>query len=83
MDAAKGVSQGCCISSILFNLYGEWLAKFHLQAPLERDNGSIYTGWNGKLQNRRQSNMKYADNLMLLAKEEETQQDMLNRLMGK
>ncbi|MDR5124748.1 reverse transcriptase domain-containing protein, partial [Salmonella enterica subsp. enterica serovar Typhimurium] len=62
--------QGCCISPILFNLYGEWLANEALEGV-----GDFMIG--GRVINT----IKYADDLVLLAKNEETLQAMMDRMV--
>jgi hypothetical protein len=54
-----GVRQGCCLSSILFNIYSEYLTKEALEGFGDFKIGGqvIHT-------------VKYADDLVLLAKEE-------------
>jgi hypothetical protein len=63
----KGVTQGCYLSPILFNLYSECLTK----EALERF-GDFKIG--GKIIHT----VKYADDLVLLAKEEKVLQDMID-----
>jgi len=66
----KEVRQGCCLSSILFNLYNECLTKEALEGFEDFKIG-------GKIIH----NVKYADDLVLLAKEEKVLQDMVNKLI--
>jgi hypothetical protein len=53
-----GVRRGCCLSPILFNLYSKYLTK----EPIEK-----FVGF--KMEEQVISTMKYADNVVLLAKE--------------
>jgi hypothetical protein len=68
----RGVRQGCCLSSILFNLYSEYLTKEALQGLLGFKIG-------GKVIRI----MKYADDLVLLAKEETVLQGMIDKTIGR
>jgi len=66
----RGVRQGCCLSPILFNLYSEYLTKETLEGlgDLKIGGQIIHT-------------VKYADDLVLLAKEEKVLQDMIDKLI--
>ena len=67
----RGVTQGCCSSLILFNLYSEILTMENLEGC-----GDFTTG--GKII----PTLKFADNLVLLAKKETVLHGMINRLMA-
>jgi hypothetical protein len=59
VNTGREVTQGCCLSPILFNLYGEYLTK---EAP----------EWSGGFIGEGQviHTVKYADSLVLMVKEE-------------
>jgi len=69
VKTGRGVRQGCWLSLILFNLYSEYLTKEALE------------GFGGfKIRGQIIHTVKYADDLVLLAKEEKVLQDMIDKL---
>ena len=69
MKTGRGVRQGCSLSPILSNLYSEFITK----EALERF-GDF------KIGRQILHTVKYADELVLLAKEEKVLQDMIDEL---
>ena len=65
------VKQGCCLSSILFNLHSEYLAKETLES----------FGY-FKLGVKVIRAVEYANGFVLMAKEETALRDIIDRLMG-
>ena len=58
----KGVCQGCILSPCLFNLYAEYITR---SAGLEETQAGI------KIARRNINNLRYADDITLMAKSEE------------
>jgi hypothetical protein len=65
-----GVRQECCLLLIIFNSYSEYLTKETLEGFLDF-----------KIGERVICTVKYADNLVLLAREEKVLQGMIDRLI--
>ena len=69
MQIGRGIRQGCCLSPILFNLCSEFLTKEALD------------GLGGfKIGGQIIQTVKYADDLVLMAKEETVLQVMIEKL---
>ena len=70
VQIGRGVQQGCCLSSILFNLYSKCLTKEALDGL-----GDFKVG--GQII----QTVKYADDLVLIAKKEMVLQGMIDKLI--
>ena len=70
VQIGRGVRQGCCLSPILFNLYSECLTKEALDGLGDFNIGGQII-----------QTVKYADDLVLIAKEETVLQGMIDKLI--
>jgi len=70
VQSGRRVRQGCCLSLILFNLYSEYLTKVALDGFGDFNIGGQII-----------QTVKYADDLMLKAKEETVLQGMIDKLI--
>ncbi len=68
--AGQGVRQGCILSPLLFNIYGERI----IREALENWSGGISIG------GRKISNLRYADDTTLIAADEEEMAEMIDRV---
>jgi hypothetical protein len=66
----RGVRQRCCLSPILFNLYCKYLTEEAVEGLGDFKIGGQFI-----------HTVKYADDLVLLAKEEKVLQDMIDKLI--
>ena len=67
----KGVCQGCILSPCLFNLYAEYIIK---NAGLDELQAGI------KISGRNINNLRYADDITLMAESEEELKSLLMRV---
>jgi len=66
----KGVRQGCVLSPYLFNI----LAKMVMRVPMDRFQGGLQIG------GRMITNLRYADDIILLATSDAELQELVDRL---
>ena len=69
----KGVRQGCTWSPCLFNLYAEYIKR---NAGLEEAQAGI------KIARRNINNLRYADDITLIAESEEELKSLLMKVKG-
>ena len=69
----KGVCQGCILSPCLFNLYAEYIMR---NAGLDEVQAGI------KIAGRNISNLRYADDTMLMAESKEDLKSFLMKVRG-
>ena len=69
----KGGRQGCILSPCLFNLYAEYIMK---NAGLEEVQGAI------KIVGRNINNLRYVDDITLMAESEEELKSLLMKVKG-
>jgi len=70
VQIGRGVGQGCCLSPVMFNLYSECLTKEALDGLGDFNIGGQII-----------QTVKYADDIVLMAKEESVLQGMIDRLI--
>jgi len=70
VQIGRGVRQGCCLSPILFNLYSECLTKDAMDGLGDFNIGGQII-----------QTVKYADDLVLMAKEETVLQGIIDKLI--
>ena len=71
LQIGKGVCQGCILSPLLFNLYGEYTMR---NAGLKEAQAGI------KIARRNINNLRYADDTTLMAESEEEQKNLLMKV---
>jgi len=70
VQIGRGVRQGCCLSPVVFNFYSECLTKEALDGFGDFNSGGQII-----------RTVKYADDLVLMAKEKTVLQDMIDKLI--
>ena len=74
LQVGKGVCQGCILSPCLFNLPAEYIIR---NAGLEETQGGI------KIAGRNINNLRYADDITLVAESEEQLKSLLKKVKEK
>jgi len=69
-NVERGVRQGCVLSLLLFNVYGEYI----IRKALDCWEGGVVIG------GRRMDNLRYADDTTFIAKDEQEMSSLIERV---